>query len=168
MWSKTAGTAVKASTIRVAMYLENFVSIMKPQPDGTLAMNIGEGPCPFISVADVGLVVDGMLAQGADVWNGKAMNAAAESITGHELAGIMSGKVKLSDDADAASSKVNFVNVPREVYASFGFPGDVEIAEMFAFYQHKAFTRDPAATAKVATGKLTSVKEFFENYAKSS
>jgi len=48
------------------------------------------------------------------------------------------------------------------VFANFGFPGDIEFAEMFGFYKLPVCLREPEETRRVSTGKVHTIREWVE------
>jgi len=149
MWKQLPG---RACSVRLGFYLENFKTHFVPDADGTLRIPIGHDPIGCISVADTGKVVDGIFKEGPHKWAGKALGVSSQNLTGRDIAVVWS---------QAIGKPVIFEDIPAEVYGSLGFPMDAELAEMFMFFRdQKLFVRDPEATQRVATGKLTTWEEF--------
>mmetsp|Transcript_35994 Transcript_35994/g.60669 ORF Transcript_35994/g.60669 Transcript_35994/m.60669 type:complete len:351 (-) Transcript_35994:135-1187(-) len=120
MWAN-----VKGCSVRAGCYMENFLGMIRPQPDGTLALPLGDKPgLPMVSIAEYGGPVCGVFKEGADVWAGKVVNAVSQYCTGQEFVDAWS---------KAIGKEVKYFACPIEMYAGFGFPGDAELAEMFVF-----------------------------------
>jgi len=149
MWNQLPG---KACSVRVGFYFENFINMLRPQPDGTLALPMGDDLLGGISVADLGGVVDGIFTEGPSKWGGKALGVSAQTLSVRDIAAVWSQTI---------GKPVIYSDVPPEVYASFGFPGDAELAEMFSFNRDgKLCVRDPEECKRVSTGKLRTWQEF--------
>ena len=146
---------LKGCSCRAGCYLENFTSMLKPQPDGTLAFPIGTGPgLPMVSVSEYGGSVAGVFKEGPDAWAGKIVNVVSEYVSGDEFC------QKLSK---AIEKPVQFFDCPVEMFAGFGFPGDAELAEMFNVFSMDYVSQEDIATAKRLhpDGKFSTCEEFF-------
>jgi uncharacterized protein YbjT (DUF2867 family) len=113
--------------IHVAFYYENFLSYFPPQrqEDGryTFGFPQGETPLASVSVEDVGGVVAPLFEQ-------------REEVVGKTI-GIVGDDQSPSCYAETMSRvfgrQVAYTHIPRDVFASFGFPGAEELANMFDF-----------------------------------
>jgi hypothetical protein len=136
--------------------MENFLDLIRPQPDGTPALPLGDKPgLPMLSIAEYGGPVAGVFKEGADVWSGKVVNAVSQYCTGQEFVDAWS---------KAIGKEVKYFACPMEMFAGFGFPGDAELAEMFvAFTMDYVSAEDMVTGAKLhPAGKFSTVAEFFE------
>ena len=115
-----------------SFYWENFIyfgSGPKPGPDGTLALTfpMGDSKMDGIAAEDIGRCAYGVFKRGA-------------SMTGKHI-GISGGKLTIAEYADAMSKalgrKVVYNKVTADQYRSFGFPGAVELGNMFPFYDEQ-------------------------------
>ena len=57
---------------------------------------------------------------------GKTLGVAGGENTGEEIAALM---------GDAIGEKIEYQDVPTEVYRGFGFPGAEDLGNMFQYYQ---------------------------------
>jgi len=151
MWAN-----VKGCSVRAGCYLENFTTMLRPQPDGTIAFPIGDKPgLPMVPICEYGGSVAGVFKEGAEAWAGKVVNVVSEYITGQALVEAWS---------KAIGKEVKFFPCPMEMYAGFGFPGDAELAEMFVLFTMDYVSEEDIATAARLhpNGKFCTVAEFFE------
>lgn len=123
---------VPMTSIRLAAYFENFLTVWKPMKasDGdyyTLALPMGDIPMHGISVADIGAVVSSILNSPAE-FLGKAVGLSAEALTIQQYADVLS-KILGKEVRDA--------KITLEAYEKLGFPNAEELANMFRFYQMK-------------------------------
>lgn len=111
-----------------AFYWENFIYFgMGPQrgPDGMLGITLpmGDKKLPGIAAEDIGRCAHGVFKAG-DVYVGRTVGVAGDQLTGQEMAMAFSR---------AVGQEVRYNEVPPEVYATFGFPGADDLANMFQF-----------------------------------
>ncbi|XP_018423532.1 PREDICTED: nmrA-like family domain-containing protein 1 [Nanorana parkeri] len=121
--------AVPMTSVRLAFYFENFLSVCRPQKsqDGKtyqLVLPMGDIPMDGISVADLGPIVRSVLLNPSE-YIGKDIGLSADKLTIKRYAEIMS-KVIGKTIVDS--------KIPPEVYEKLGFPGADEMANMFRFY----------------------------------
>jgi uncharacterized protein YbjT (DUF2867 family) len=121
----TISQGINASFVQVPFYYENFFSFFPPQPAGanTFAFGFPQGDTKLamVSIEDLGSIV-------APVFNNPAM-----------YKGRVIGPVGADDTcaayADTMSKVLNldirYNYIERDVYASLGFPGAEELANMF-------------------------------------
>ncbi|CAA9307064.1 MAG: hypothetical protein AVDCRST_MAG11-1223 [uncultured Gemmatimonadaceae bacterium] len=111
--------------VRVAFYYENFLSFFPPRPqeDGSFGFGFPQGDTPLaaVSVEDVGGVVAPIFAR-PDAFTGRTVGVVGDDRPVSAYAEAMSG---------ALGRRVAYRHVPREVFASLGFPGAEELANMF-------------------------------------
>jgi uncharacterized protein YbjT (DUF2867 family) len=86
---------------------------------------IGEKRLAGIAADDIGRVAFGILRAG-DAYVGRTVSVAGECLTGVEMAERLGA---------ALGERVRYVDVPLDVYRTFGFPGVEDIANMFWYYQ---------------------------------
>lgn len=127
-----AESGVPTTYLLASFYWENFVyfgSGPKPGPDGTLALTfpMGNSKMDGIAAEDIGRCAYGMLQQGT-------------ALAGKHI-GISGGKLTIDEYAagmtKALGRKVVYNKVTADAYRSFGFPGAVELGNMFQFYDEK-------------------------------
>ncbi|XP_040297169.1 nmrA-like family domain-containing protein 1 [Bufo bufo] len=131
------------TSMRLAFYFENFLTLMKPQKskDGNsyeLVLPMCDVPMDGISVSDLGPAVLSVLKSPKD-YKGKDIGLSAEKLTAAQYAAIMSkvsGKV------------IKDAKISPEVYEKLPFPGAQEMASMFKFYLMIP-NRDVALTHKL-------------------
>ena len=116
-----------ATFVNVAFYFENFLTYFPPQrqADGTLAFGFPQGDTPLAGVAveDLGGVVTAILGRPGE-FRDRTVGIVGDDLPGKKYAEIMSRVL---------GQKVVYKYIPRETYASFGFPGAQELADMFEF-----------------------------------
>ncbi|HYF38366.1 MAG TPA: NmrA/HSCARG family protein [Gemmatimonadales bacterium] len=119
---------VPTTFLLTAFYWENFIFFgAGPQrgPDGSLALvfPLDDKPLPSIAVEDIGKCAYAIFKRGKE-FIGKTVAIAGQHLTGFEMARAMS---------QAVGQEIRYVNVPPEVYRSFGFPGADDLGNMFQF-----------------------------------
>jgi uncharacterized protein YbjT (DUF2867 family) len=123
------GLGIPSTFVHVAFYFENFLSVFAPKPagDGGFQFGFPQGDTPLaaIAVEDVGRIV-AVLFEQPEVWIGKVLKLAGDELTPGEYAATMSRRT---------GADIRFAHIPREVFASFGFPGSEDLADMFEFYR---------------------------------
>ncbi|XP_054441231.1 nmrA-like family domain-containing protein 1 [Pteronotus mesoamericanus] len=144
---------VPMTSVRLAAYFENFLTIWKPTKasDGdyyTMALPMGDVPMDGISVADVGAVVSSIFNSPAE-FLGKAVGLSAEALTIQQYADVLS---------KALGKEVRDAKITMEAYEKLGFPGVKEMAEMFRFYHMKP-DRDVKLTHRL-NPKVKSFSQF--------
>jgi uncharacterized protein YbjT (DUF2867 family) len=123
-----AEEAAPITYLLAAFYWENFISFgMGPRngPDGdlTLALPLGGVRLPGIAAEDIGRCAYGLFRRGTGTV-GQRFGIAGEILSGAEMAAKMTR---------ALGRKVNFQDVPFDVYRSLGFPGAEDLGNMFQF-----------------------------------
>jgi uncharacterized protein YbjT (DUF2867 family) len=123
-----AEEAAPTTYLLAAFYWENFIYFgMGPRkgPDGdlTLALPLGSVRLPGIAAEDIGRCAYGLFRRGTGTV-GQRFGIAGEILSGAEMAAKMTG---------ALEHKVNFQDVPFDVYRSLGFPGAEDLGNMFQF-----------------------------------
>ncbi|HEX6791415.1 MAG TPA: NmrA/HSCARG family protein [Candidatus Krumholzibacteria bacterium] len=122
-------SGVPTTFLMASFYWENFIYFgagPKPGPDGTLALTfpMRDTKMDGIAAEDIGRCAYGMFKRGA-------------SLSGKHV-GISGGKLTIAEYADAMSKalgrKVVYNQVTADQYRAFGFPGAVELGNMFQFY----------------------------------
>ncbi|XP_053554521.1 nmrA-like family domain-containing protein 1 [Bombina bombina] len=133
---------VPMTSVRMAFYFENFLTMMKPikAADGqsyNLALPMEDIPMDGMSVADIGPVVASLFC-GPDHYIGKAIGLSAERLTAQQYAEKFSKHL----------GKTVNVKKSMEEYEKNAFPGIQEMANMFRFYWMKP-DRDIELTHKL-------------------
>lgn len=122
-------SGVPTTFLLASFYWENFVYFgagPKPGPDGTLALTfpMGDAKMDGIAAEDIGRCAHGIFKRGASL-TGKHIGISGEKLTLTEYAAAMS---------KALGRKVVYNKVTADAYRGFGFPGAVELGNMFQFY----------------------------------
>lgn len=123
-----AEEAAPTTYLLAAFFWENFIYFgMGPRkgPDGdlALALPLGGVKLPGIAAEDIGRCAYGLFRRGAGT-AGQRFGIAGEILSGAEMAAKMTR---------ALGRKVNFQDVPFDVYRSLGFPGAEDLGNMFQF-----------------------------------
>jgi len=125
-----AKEAAPTTYLLAAFYWDNFIHFgMGPRTgeDGNLvlAMPLGGAKLPGIAAEDVGRCAYGVFKRGESTV-GQRIGIAGEVLSGDEMAAKM---------GRALGRKVNFVDVPFDVFRGLGFPGAEDLGNMFQFHQ---------------------------------
>eukprot|EP00162_Nutomonas_longa_P006963 comp17408_c0_seq1/m.29371 comp17408_c0_seq1/g.29371 ORF comp17408_c0_seq1/g.29371 comp17408_c0_seq1/m.29371 type:complete len:304 (-) comp17408_c0_seq1:19-930(-) len=130
--------------VQLAFYHDNFFTFFKPSKaaDGSLSitMPMGDHPLNLVDVRDTGLGVKALLDHWATHKN-KAFNLVSDLIPVAKITEILGNVV---------GKKITYNPVPVSVFASFGFPGAEDLAEMFQFYVEGPIDRNPAPFLQLA------------------
>jgi len=123
-----AREAAPTSYLLAAFYWENFIHFgMGPRAgddgDLVLALPLGGVKLPGIAAEDIGRCAYGVFRRGTGTV-GQRIGIAGEILSGEEMAAKM---------AAALGRKVNFFDVPFDVYRGMGFPGAEDLGNMFQF-----------------------------------
>ncbi len=123
----TRGLGLRATFVHVAFYFENFLSYFLPQKqeDGTFAFGFPQGDTPLagLAIEDLGGVVTAIFDRPAE-FRDKIVGVVGDDLPPKIYAEIMTRVL---------GKTVVYNHIPRDVYASFGFPGAEELANMFEF-----------------------------------
>lgn len=132
-YSRSVG--LKATYIHIAFYYENFLSFFPPQKgeDGTFGFGFPQGDTKLAMVAaeDLGPVV-AKIFENREAYLDRVVGVVGEDRTCSEYAETMS---------EVLGETVRYNHIPREVFASFGFPGAEELANMFDFQRRYILQR---------------------------
>jgi uncharacterized protein YbjT (DUF2867 family) len=125
-------SGVPTTYLLAAFYWENFIYFgagPKPLPDGTLALtfNMGDSKMDGIAAEDIGRCAYGIFKRGSE-FAGKYVGISGGKLTMDEYAAAMS---------KALGRKVVYNKVSSDMYRGFGFPGAVELGNMFQFYDEQ-------------------------------
>jgi uncharacterized protein YbjT (DUF2867 family) len=140
-----------------SFYLENFYNFGMVA-NGTMVNNVGESKIAVMGSEDIGKCAYGVFKAG-DKFKGKKVYVAGDIITCAEMMKICS---------EVTGKKFTYSTVDRETYASFGFPGADDLANMFHYNANdKNFNghRDLAAS-KALNSELQSFKQWAETHKK--
>jgi uncharacterized protein YbjT (DUF2867 family) len=119
---------VPTTFLLTSFYWDNFIYFGSgPQrtPDGKLALvfPLGDKKLPAMAAEDIGKAAYAVFKRGKEFIN-RTVGVAGEHLTGAQLAAGMSR---------ALNQEIGYVDVPPEVYRSFGFPGADDLGNMFQF-----------------------------------
>jgi uncharacterized protein YbjT (DUF2867 family) len=84
---------------------------------------MGQAKLPGIAAEDIGRCAHGVFRRGGDLI-GQTVGIAGEHLTGAEMAAALT---------HALGREVRHLDVPPDVYRSFGFPGADDLGNMFQF-----------------------------------
>ena len=123
----TRGLGAPATFVHVAFYFENFLHFFPPrkQEDGAFAFGFPQGDTPLggLAVEDTGGVVTALFKR-REEFLGKTVGIAGDDLPAKTYAEIMTRIL---------GKKIVYNHIPREVFASFGFPGAEDLANMFEY-----------------------------------
>jgi len=118
---------VPSTFVHVAFYYENFLNYFPPrcQTDGSYRFGfpLGDACLGAVAAEDIGGVVAAILHSRTEFVN-KTVEIIGDEMPAQEYAEIMSRVLR---------RRVTYTHVPRETYASQGFAGARELADMFEF-----------------------------------
>ena len=120
---------VPVTFLLTSYYWDNFIHFLgmgvARGPDGVLTVRLpmGDKKLPGIAAEDIGRCAYGILRAGRR-YVGQTVGIAGEHLTGAELAAGLSR---------ALGQKVQYTDVPPEVYRTFDFPGAKDLSNMFQF-----------------------------------
>ena len=111
--------------LATAFFWENLFQLLARGEDGVLAITIpmGDARLPGIAAKDVGLTAYGIFKRG-DELIGSHIGIAGEHLRVTEMAATLS---------TVFGEEVRYVDVPADVFRSFGFPGADDMGNMFQF-----------------------------------
>jgi uncharacterized protein YbjT (DUF2867 family) len=148
-----AGEAAPTSYLLAAFYWENFIYFglgprKKPDGDLVLALPLGGIQLPGIAAGDIGKCAYGIFRRGPEA-AGKRFGIAGENLSGADMAAKM---------ARALGRKVEFSDVPFDVFRGLGFPGAEDLGNMFEFHailgDEFLRSRDPGLSRSLNPGLL--------------
>lgn len=144
---------------RTSFYYENFINFgMGParQSDSApyaITFPLNDAKMQMVAVSDIGKAACAIFQDENLI--GEAVGITSEALTGQEIVDVFT---------KVCGQPVHYNNVPWNVYASFGFPGADDLANMFRFFAEDAETF--AANRVVSDdflekmGGLTSLEEW--------
>ncbi|GAC1491342.1 MAG: NmrA/HSCARG family protein [Chamaesiphon sp.] len=113
--------------VHVAFYFENFLSHFLPQKqaDNSFAFGFPQGDTPLagVGIEDLGGVVAAIFDKGAE-FRDKVVGVVGDDLVPKRYAEVMTRVL---------GKPVVYNYIPREVFASFNFPGADDLANMFEF-----------------------------------
>jgi len=123
-----AAEAAPTTYMLAAFYWENFIYFgMGPRKQGgdalVLALPLGGVKLPGIAAGDIGKCAYGLFRRGTETV-GKRVGIAGEILSGAEMAAKM---------GRALGQKVEFTDVPFDLYRGLGFPGAEDLGNMFQY-----------------------------------
>ena len=119
---------VPTTFLLTSFYWENMIYFgAGPQkgPDGKLALAypMGDKKLPGMASEDIGKCAYGIFKRSGD-FIGKTVGVSGDQLTGKQMAAALT---------KALGQEVQYVDVPADVYRSFGFPGAEDMGNMFQF-----------------------------------
>ena len=127
---------LNATFLHIAFYYENLMYFVTPKKglDGNYYFGFPQGDTKLsaVSVEDVGAIVAKIFDHPFE-FIGRIVGIVGEDITCDEYAQTLSGVL---------GKPVKYRHIPREIFAAAGFPGGVEIANMFEFTRNHFNNRE--------------------------
>jgi len=119
---------VPTTFLYTSFYWENLIYFgagPAKGPDGKfyLSYPIDDKKIPSIAVDDIGKFVYGIFKSGKE-YIGKTVGVAGEHLTGYQMADTLT---------KVLGTEIIFNDVPADTYRAFGFPGAVDMGNMFQF-----------------------------------
>jgi len=156
-----ANSSVPTTFLLPGFYYDNFFTYfpLKRGEDKTLSVTIpmGETKMAWIAAADIGKVVLGVFKAGPDTTKGKYLGVSSAHLTMDEIATILSSGL--------GETVVHNKSVTAEIFATFGFPGCEELANMFKYERDVGDAycgRRSVEETKKYHSELTSFEAFVE------
>ncbi len=119
---------VPTTFLRTALFFEGFAGAMGPTRDAdgklVLTLPMARQPLSGIAVADIGRTALGILKRGED-FVGETVSIAGDHLTGDQYAAALS---------EALGETVAYRPMGWDEFRAQGFPGAVEMGNMFQFY----------------------------------
>ena len=111
--------------LATAFFWENLFEMVARGEDGVLAITLpmGDARLPGIAAKDIGSTAYGVFKRG-DEFIGSHVGIAGEHLRVADMAATLS---------EALGEEVRYLDVPPEVFRSFGFPGADDMGNMFQF-----------------------------------
>ena len=145
-------TGFNYTFVHPAFYFENFLYFFPPQKreDNTYQFGFPQGDTPLagIAIEDLGGIVCPIF-DNPTTYVGKTVGAVSEDLTGYQYADAMTKVLGV---------KVHYNDMPREVFASFGFPGAEDLANMFTL--NKLYIPNRAEEIKLSHQLYPEIKNF--------
>lgn len=146
---------VPTTFLRASFYWDNFIffgSGPKKGEDGKLYLTlpIGDAPMAGIASEDIGKCAYGIFKRGLELV-GKTIGVAGEQLTGEQMARAMTKHL---------GQPVIYNKIPADTYRSFGFPGAIELGNMFQFYDEFADELNKIRDVKTSRDLNPSLQNF--------
>src|SRR5690349_13085804 len=123
-----AESGVPTTYLQVSFYWDNLITDLKPQrdPDGTIALHLPMGGTPIAGIAseDIGQVALSAFQRPAETI-GATLGVAGEHLTGEQIAAAFS---------EVLGEPVAYRPLTHDQFRGLGFPGAVELGNMFQYY----------------------------------
>ena len=132
----TKELGIEATFVHVAFYYENFLYFFPPKKNGNgsyvFGFPQGDTLLAGVSVEDLGGVVASVFERPQE-YKGRVVGAVGDDIRPDEYAAVMTRVL---------GKTVEYNHIDREAFASFGFPGADDLANMFDFNRHYIENRE--------------------------
>lgn len=126
---------LNATFVHLAFYFENFLFFFPPQKqeDGTFRISFPQGDTPLagIGIEDLGGIIAPIFDR-PDEFKGKVVVAIGDFLPTRTYAELMT---------QILGKTIVYKHIPREEFASLGFPGADDLANMFDFYRRYILDR---------------------------
>jgi len=139
-------SGVPYTIVQAAAYFENAKGMVKPNAEGHLSITLpipADSKFAQFSVAETGLVVRAVL-DAREKYLGKKIAIVGDVISGNDIAATLSKQI---------GKPVTVNQVPEKVFASFGFPGAEEIANMFTYFDEYGYYGEKVNKRDIWEGK---------------
>ncbi len=150
---------LKATFVHVAFYYENFTSFFPPRKldNGDLGFGFPQGDTKLAGVAveDIGGVV-ARIFDDPEKFMGRVVGIVGDDITPAQYAETLS---------QVLDQKVVYNYIPRDVFASFGFPGADDLAAMFDL--NRLYIKERTADLEESRALYPKIRSF-EEWAKAN
>lgn len=154
---------VPTTMLNTCFYSDNWLQMMPPRrgEDGSLSVTVpvpADRKFPSQSVKDIGGVAYGVFKNSSQYVN-KSVGTAAENLTIKEY---------VDSIAKVLGEPIAYNAVPNAVFASFGFPGADDLANMFTFFSEfnkEMMDNRDIALAKKLNPEMETCAEFFQKNA---
>lgn len=119
---------VPVTLLRTSFYYENFIALgmnparQSPSDPYAVTFPLADVKLPMVAVKDIGKFAANLFTDPSTI--GTVQGVTSENLTGEEIAEAFT---------KVCGVKVVYNAVPTEVYASFGFPGADDLANMFRY-----------------------------------
>jgi uncharacterized protein YbjT (DUF2867 family) len=114
--------------VQVSFYWDNLVTDLKPQrdPDGTIGLHLPMNATPIAGIAseDIGQAVLSVFKRPTETI-GQVYGLAGEHLTGEQIAAAFT---------QVLGEKVTYRPATHDEFRALGFPGAVELGNMFQYY----------------------------------
>lgn len=139
--------------VRYSFYDSNFGTFFKEDEKNTITIGMKDQDLYVINLQDAGKAIMGIY-KGGNAYTGLTIGLASDAKPVSEM---------MKDYSKVVGKEIKYNAIDGETMSKAGFPGAVDLGQMFSFYTDYPCHRDIIFTKKLAGGKLTSFSEFMES-----